>query len=262
MKYWLTFMVLSSSLLSANLHIIEEESTLSDDPRELYIDLLKRAVTNSIYEYNGHLEEGTNWPAHAHTMIGLKRLSNIDFCIKNILKNNIPGDLVETGVWRGGATIFMRGILKAYNVTDRKVWVCDSFKGLPPPDPETYPSDEGFNMHLSPELCISLETVQNNFRTYGLLDNQVRFLEGYFRDTLPTAPIEQIALLRLDGDLYESTINALENLYPKLSVGGYIIIDDSCMWICMQAVHDYRNAHQITTPFIGIDYTGLYWQKE
>ncbi len=262
MKYWLAILALSSSSLSANLHIIEEESTLPDDPRALYVDILKRAVTNSIYEYNYHLEEGTNWPAHAHTMIGLKRLNNIDFCIQNILKNNIPGDLVETGVWRGGATIFMRGILKAYNVTDRLVWVCDSFQGLPPPDPATYPSDEGFNMHLTKELAISLETVQNNFRSYGLLDNQVRFLEGYFRDTLPTAPIEQIALLRLDGDLYESTMNALENLYPKLSVGGYVIIDDLCMWICVQAVNDYRNAHGITTPLIGIDYTGAYWQKE
>lgn len=219
MKYLLALLI-PFYLLSVNLHIVDEASNLPEDPRELYIDLLRRAVANTIYEYDDSLEEGMNWPAHAHTMIGLKRLKNIEFCIKNILKNNVSGDLVETGVWRGGATIFMRGILKAYNVKDRLVWVCDSFQGLPPPNVEKYPFDEGLTLNLSPDLSISLETVQNNFKSYGLLDNQVRFVEGFFRDTLPTAPIEQIALLRLDGDLYESTIDALVNLYPKLSVGG------------------------------------------
>lgn len=261
MKYLLTWM-LPLSLLTAQLHIVEDESYLPDDSRELYVDLLRRAVANTIYDYNGHLEEGTNWPLHAHTMIGLKRLRNIEFCIKNILQNNVPGDFVETGVWRGGATIFMRGILKAYNVSDRLVWVCDSFQGLPPPDVEKYPLDEGLDLYLNHELCISLETVKSNFQSYGLLDNQVRFLEGFFRDTLPNAPINQIALLRLDGDLYESTMDALVNLYPKLSVGGYIIIDDSCIAACMHAVYDYRREHNITAPILRIDYTGVYWQKE
>lgn len=162
----------------------------------------------------------------------------------------------------GGTTIFMRGLLKAFNDNQRIVWVCDSFAGLPPPDAEKYPADKGLNLHVYPELAISLETVQSNFSKYGLLDNQVRFVKGFFRDTLPTAPIKEISLLRLDGDLYESTMDALVNLYPKLSVGGYLIIDDMCIPACVQAVHDYRNKNGITTPLETIDWTGVYWKKQ
>ena len=155
-----------------------------------------------------------------------------------------PGDLIETGVWRGGATIFMRAILKARGVTDRLVWVADSFAGLPPPDTARYPQDEGITLHQFPQLAVPLERVQDNFRRYGLLDEQVRFLKGWFRDTLPTAPIERLAILRLDGDLYESTIQALDSLYHKLSVGGFVIVDDyGNVAACRQAVHDFRAEH-------------------
>ena len=135
------------------------------------------------------------------------------------LTDGVPGDLIETGVWRGGATILMRAILKARGVTDRVVWVADSFAGLPAPNAARYPLDAGINLHRFPQLAVTLERVQDNFRRYGLLDDQVRFLKGWFRDTLPAAPIERLAVLRLDGDLYESTIQALESLYDKLSAG-------------------------------------------
>src|SRR4029077_10071518 len=106
------------------------------------------------------------------------------------------------------------------------VWVADSFTGLPPPDAARYPHDRGDRLHEFPQLAVTLERVRENFRRYGLLDDQVRLLPGWFRDTLPAAPIERLAVLRLDGDLYESTIRALESLYYRLSVGGYIIVDD------------------------------------
>src|SRR5581483_8243445 len=120
----------------------------------------------------------------------------------------------------------MRGILKAYGITDRRVWVADSFAGLPPPDPDRFPEDSGATFHLDSRLSISLDQVRENFRRYGLLDDQVRFLEGYFTDTLPQCPAKELAVLRLDGDMYESTYVALENLYPKLSPRGYLIVDD------------------------------------
>ena len=206
--------------------------------------------------------EGRIWPLVAHTMIGLKRLDNLEFCIEQVITNGVVGDLIETGVWRGGATIFMRAMLKAYGVTDRRVWVADSFEGLPPPTGK-YPHDAASRLHEARELAVSLEEVKTNFDRYGLLDDQVRFLKGWFRDTLPAAPIERLAVLRLDGDMYQSTMDALVNLYPKLSEGGYVIVDDyGAIPACRQAVHDYRSANDITEEIRDIDWTGIFWQKD
>lgn len=205
--------------------------------------------------------KGLDWPPLADTMIGLKRLDNIQMCIENVIQNNIPGDLIETGVWRGGASIFMRAVLKAYGVTDRTVWVADSFEGLPAPDPDKYPQDIGDTHHEIKFLAVSLEEVKANFAKYGLLDKQVKFLKGWFKDTLPEAPIEKLAVMRLDGDMYESTMDALNNLYPKLSVGGYVIIDDYTLKGCYQAVHDFRSTYGITDEIIDIDGSGAYWQR-
>jgi hypothetical protein len=84
-----------------------------------------------------------------------------------------------------------------------------------------------------------MEEVKKNFEKYNLLDNNVKFLKGWFKDTLPSAPIESLAILRLDGDLYESTMDGLINLYSKLSKGGFIIIDDwGAFPACKQAVKD------------------------
>ncbi len=117
-------------------------------------------------------------------------------------------------------------------------------------------------MHQFPQLALPRERVQVNFRRYGLLDDQVRFLKNWFRDTLPTAPIERLAILRFDGDLYESTIQALESLYHKLSVGGFVIVDDyGNVAACRQAVHDFRTEHGITDPIQPIDWGGVFWRR-
>ncbi len=204
---------------------------------------------------------GKDWPKRAETMIGLRRLENIQFCIESVLRDGIPGDCVETGVWRGGATIFMRGILRAYGVTDRRVWVADSFEGLPPPDSQKYSADAGDGHHQYEEMRIGIEQVKKNFEKYGLLDDQVQFLKGWFEDTLPTAPIDRIAVLRLDGDMYGSTMVAFESLYRKLSPGGFLIVDDFGLPACRKAVEDYRNKHSITEEIIPIDQSGVYWRK-
>lgn len=206
---------------------------------------------------------GRAWLTPAHTMIGRKRLENIQFCLQRILADGIPGDVIETGVWRGGATIFMRGFLKAHGVTDRTVWAADSFEGLPPPDVENYPADRGFDWSGIRGLAVSLEAVQDNFSRYGLLDDQVRFLKGYFKDTLPAAPIGNLSLLRLDGDLYESTIQCLTHLYPKVSVGGFVIVDDyNGIEPCRRAVHDYLYSRNVTVDMHPVDWTAVYWRKE
>ena len=238
--------------------------------RDLYLDLMKRCLTNWVYgpvEQGGVFSEqtrseGRDWPPTAHTMIVLKRLNNLQFCIEDILERGVPGDLIETGVWRGGATVFMRAVLKAHKVIDRCVWVADSFAGLPFPNGEKYPCDAKDSHHTFKELVVSLEEVRSNFDRYGLLDEQVHFLKGWFRDTLPSAPIERLAILRLDGDMYESTMDALTHLYPRVSLGGCVIVDDfGAIPSCRQAVMDYRQSHGITGQIHEIDWTGVYWWR-
>ena len=197
----------------------------------------------------------------SHTMIGKKRLDNLQKCMETVIGENIPGDFIETGIWRGGACIFMRGVLAAYDVTDRTIWAADSFEGVPPP---TWPEDTGFDIsrNVLPVLAVSLEVVQALFRRYGLLDEKVQFLKGWFKDSLSNAPIGQLAILRLDGDLYESTMTALVPLFDKVARGGFVIVDDygSCP-PCKQAVDDFRAKRGITDALEVIDRQSVFWRK-
>jgi O-methyltransferase len=222
----------------------------------LKLDLVRRRPADGVER-----EEGLDWPSEAETMIGLKRLNNLESCALDVIRRGVPGDFIETGVWRGGAAIFMRAVLKAYGDTERIVWVADSFEGLPKADTQRYPKDAAARSWPNTYLAVPLEEVQANFKRYGLLDEQVRFLAGWFRDTLPTAPIGRLAILRLDGDLYESTIDALTHLYPKLSLGGYAIIDDYALPPCRAAVDDYRAQQKITEEPIQIDRFACYWKR-
>ncbi len=207
-------------------------------------------------------ENGLDWPSQAFTMIGVKRLNNLRILTESIIEDKVPGDLIETGVWRGGACILMRAVLYAHNITDRTVWVADSFAGLPPANAEQYPEDAGSEFHKYEELAVSLEEVKENFRFFDLLDEQTKFLKGWFKDTLPTANIGKLALLRLDGDMYESTMDALNALYPKLSPNGYIIIDDyHVVPECKAAVSDYCRTRGIEPKIVEIDGVGVYWRK-
>jgi O-methyltransferase len=208
-------------------------------------------------------EVGQDWPSRAESMIGLRRMVNLRECIADIVKDDVPGDLIETGVWRGGACIFMKANLRAWGDNTRRVWLADSFEGLPAPDAATYPADVGDRLHEQTGLAVGVEIVRHNFQRYGLLDDRVEFLPGWFKDTLPTAPIERLSLLRLDGDMYESTIQAIEALYPKLSPGGFCIVDDwgSHVSQAQQAVRDYREHNGVTEPVIDIDGTGAFWRK-
>ena len=206
---------------------------------------------------------GLDWPAEAETMIGMQRLTSLQHCVETVLAEDIPGDLIECGVWRGGACILMRAVLAAYGDETRSVWLADSFQGVPRSDPENYQADKGIRAEFAAGILgVSEAEVRANFERYGLLDNQVRFLPGWFKDTLDDAPIDRIAVLRLDGDLYESTIQALDALYPRLSPGGFCIIDDyQAVNACEQAVTDYRAKHGISAEIVDIDGTGVLWRK-
>jgi O-methyltransferase/8-demethyl-8-(2,3-dimethoxy-alpha-L-rhamnosyl)tetracenomycin-C 4'-O-methyltransferase len=243
--------------------------------RDLYVDLLVRSLVDGIYGEpmanpwrhgnkfdRGPRAPGTIGPSMAHTMVGVDRLNNVRNLVQMALDENIPGDFIETGVWRGGCCILMRGILAANGVRERKVYVADSFEGLPAPKPELYPADHDCRLHARPELAVPLDVVKANFDRYGLLDDQVLFIKGFFSDTLPSLKCGHFALIRLDGDMYESTYVALQHLHPKLSPGGFVIIDDfGVIPQCRQAVFDYREQQKIGTPIHTIDNSGVWWRN-
>jgi O-methyltransferase len=205
------------------------------------------------------IEAGMTWPDVGETMIGRARMRNIRECVERVIADDIPGDLIETGVWRGGASIYMRGILAAHGVEDREVWVADSFAGLPEPD---HPADAGSDWHTFDALAVSLDEVRKNFARYRLLDERVHFVKGWFRDTLPGLRDRKWAVVRLDGDMYESTMDGLTNLYAGLSPGGYLIVDDyHLLPACRNAVEDFRAEHHITDPIETIDQFGVFWRK-
>ncbi|HKJ36332.1 MAG TPA: TylF/MycF/NovP-related O-methyltransferase [Solirubrobacterales bacterium] len=259
------------------------------DARAMYLDLVERALLHTLYDppdrgtdpefsrkaFAEALEgtpvapitdaearaQGRDWPIYAQTMIGVRRLRNIRACTQTVLADGIPGDLIEAGCWRGGGSILMRAVLEAHGPGGRKVFAADSFQGVPAPNEDAYPADAGDLNHTAPELAVPVEEVRANFGRYGLLDDRVEFLEGWFKDTLPAVRDRNWAVVRLDGDLYESTMDGLENLYPGLSIGGFLIIDDYGWDNCRQAVSDYREKHGITEPIQRIDWVGAYWRR-
>jgi O-methyltransferase len=205
---------------------------------------------------------GRDWPSLAFSMIGGVRMRNLRNACETVLMEAIDGDFIETGVWRGGACIYMKGILEAYGEETRRVFVADSFTGLPAPDPENFPADAGDEHHTHAQLQVSRDVVEDNFRRFGLLDGRVIFLEGWFKDTLAQAPIDKLAVLRLDGDMYESTIQALNALYHKVEHGGFVIVDDYFLPACAQAVDDFRERYGIISPILPIDHMGAYWRVD
>lgn len=245
----------------------------SDESRRLYLDLLESALTGVLARDRNAAPWGTeefdadrrlygrDWPKTALTMIGTARMRNLRRLVETALAEGVEGDLLEAGVWRGGACIYMRGILAAHGAENRTVWVADSFAGLPKPDETLYPADKGDTHHTFDELCVSLDEVKDNFKRFGLLDEQVAFLPGWFKDTLPQAPIEQLSVLRLDGDMYGSTMEALQALYPRVARGGFIIVDDYILPGCRQAVDDFRKLQEINGPLHDVDGAAAYWKR-
>lgn len=259
---------------------------MESNAEELYLDLLKECLTRRIFpeEYRridgtrqphrllnrliqrllspmslelvrrahydpGRRDDGMDTHPEAETMSGIKSLDHLQHCVTDVIEHAVPGDLIETGAWRGGACILMRAICRVYQQTDRIIWVADSFQGHPPTNPARCLADQRPGL-WRPFYQVSLDLAQKNFERYGLLDDQVKFLVGWFKDTLPAAPIGKLAVMRLHGDLYESTMDSLVNLYPKLSVGGYVIIGDYVLLASKAAVTDFRASRNITSPLL------------
>jgi len=203
--------------------------------------------------------DGRVRPPRAETMIGMPRLNNFQYCIEQAIVNNIEGDIIETGVWRGGACILAAAVTQFHH-SNKKIFVADSFEGLPEPE-EKYHADKNDEHYKMEFLKVAINKVKSNFKKYGLLNHNVVFIKGFFKDSLKTPEIKKLSVLRLDGDMYSSTWEVLTLLYKKLSVGGYLIIDDYALPACKKAVDDFRQKNNITDEIITVDWTGIYWQK-
>lgn len=246
--------------------------------RSPYLELLKRVLTDTVLSpepQRGQPGFRENFTRHyfenprALTCVPRRRLDNVEECVRRSVADGVPGDLLEAGVWRGGITIFMRAVLKELGVEDRAVWVADSFQGLPRPDRERFPKEalayDSPAMRNLRHLAAPLADVQEAFRRFDLLDDRVRFIPGWFHDTLPSAPIERLAVLRLDADFYDSTREVLISLYDRVAPGGFVIIDDygEDDWTdCRRAVDEFRCALGIRDPLEPVDEYCWMWRKQ
>lgn len=247
-------------------------------PSDMYLDLLIKSLTNTVFESepDHDADNGlfvTQFTMHyirgeAITMLPRVRLANLRSCVETILAENVPGDLIETGVWRGGACILMRACLDVSGALDRTVWLADSFEGLPDPGPQSERESSFYHSEMMQKhfrrMAASIDDVRGNFEAYGLLSERVRFLKGWFDETLPTAPIDRLSVLRLDGDYYKSTMDALGSLYDKVSPGGFIIVDDygEDLWTdCRKAIDQFRRERNIADPLVPVDSKCVFWRK-
>jgi O-methyltransferase len=271
----------NKQLQEKSAELMETKQSSGSDKAEVYrttyLDLLRdtltgiafltteRAVTVGVTTNDVPMKPesrrvGLDWPRIGISMIGVVRMDNLRSALYDVTKKNIPGDFVECGVWRGGASIFATGFLKINEIKDRKVWVVDSFDGLP----LNRTNKDDANWYDMEYLKVSTDLVMTNFKGFHLWDeSMVTFVKGYFVDSLPYIKVQKIAVLRMDGDMYESTLDQLFNLYDKVEVGGWVIIDDWSITVCKTAINDFRRWHGMTEEIRGTgDNVGAYFIKE
>jgi hypothetical protein len=203
--------------------------------------------------------QGSDWPAYGVSMIGKMRMDSLRTLLEDALAEGVPGSFVECGVWRGGASIFAKAVFTAHGAA-RDVHLVDSFQGLPPNTTALDVQD----WSQADYLRVPQPEVQSNFERFNLLDNRVHFHKGYFRYALPTWRAQDkspIAVLRLDGDMYESTVDELYNLYDAVSPGGYIIIDDWSIKVCRKAVTEFFSRNNLNYEVVPIDNDAAWFRK-
>ena len=251
--------------------------------RRAYLDLLKLCLcdlagagtTSVARTQDGHVMSrelsddqlrlraaGMDWPLHGLTMVGLRRLDDLQACVESVVADGTTGDLIEAGSWRGGASLLMRAVLDTLGGPERSVWVADSFQGFPSAELPDGGYDLSADLACSDYLAVPLEEVQATFARFGC-ENGVEFVPGFFQDTLPRLRGRTWSIIRLDGDTYDATRVALDSLYAGLSRGGYVIVDDYLsLEQCQAAVEDFRREHAITEPIEEVDWNGVRWRKE
>jgi O-methyltransferase len=204
-------------------------------------------------------EAGTDWPLFAETMIGLRRLNQLQIALETIEEEEIPGNFLEAGVWRGGACIFAAAFLHNKGIENRLVFAADSFEGLPLPDSK-YPVDAGDIHHAYDFLSVSLDEVKNNFASYLVPTERVVFVKGFFSESLKNLDCGSLAILRLDGDMYSSTTQALNSLFDRLSPGGFVIVDDWTLPGARKAVQDFLSERGMHPEIVPIDQSSMFFR--
>ncbi len=202
---------------------------------------------------------GMDWPLDGTTMVGLRRLDDLQACVEAVVADGVAGDLIEAGVWRGGASILVRATLDSLGATDRDLWLADSFAGFTQSgrgELSQTPEDQWLDY-----IAVSAGRVRENFRRLGYTEG-LRFVRGFFTDTMPGLAGRRWALIRLDGDTYDATRDCLKTLYPGLAPGGYAVIDDyGAVEDCRRAVDEYRERNGITEELETIDWTAVRWRR-
>jgi len=248
-----------------------------------YFDLLKKSLTNYIYrdiddwgkQYmteskdpkvcaTGACESewdpnqgaagfiGSEVPAQGHSVMRLGSLNHIQLVIEDVMNKGVTGDVIEAGCYRGGTGVLMRAVLDE-DQDKRTVWVADSFQGIPMPASEKGKAvDE--TKDWSARYDVSQPKVEGVFRRYGFGGHRVQFLPGFFNESLrsPTLSQASFSVIHIDVDSYDSVLDVLKALYPKLSPGGYVVIDDIHLFGVREAINEYRNAHGITAPLLPV----------
>jgi hypothetical protein len=239
------------------------------------LDFLRRSVLECGYERE------SDWKSRMetllpYTMVTYGGLMSLVAMVQHVLRENIPGDLVETGTWRGGAAGMMALAALSTSGPVRRMHLFDSFQGIPEPDRAHDPIDWIVNDMKLPEAealgrlrgIKALEAPRKDlervlFEICSYPKEKITIHEGWFQETVPPASrdIESIAVLRLDGDLYASTKVCLDHLYEKLSPGGFLIIDDWCLTGARKAVQEFF-ANKKPRPFACmVDVTVRYFIK-
>jgi cephalosporin hydroxylase/glycosyltransferase involved in cell wall biosynthesis len=190
-------------------------------------------------------------PYYPWTAMGRTRLDHLERCLDSVRDEGIPGDFVDCGVGRGGGAIFMRGFLEAHEVPVTQVWAVDRFLG-----PETAGA-----LAVESNQLADLNMVREGFDRFDLLDERVRFLQGEPAETLESAPVEQIALARVDCTQVERPIDALAALYARVAPGGFVLAHGLEAAGAREGLEAFREAHGLTEPVERIDGSALVWRK-
>ena len=245
---------------------------LSHRPRscreaDQYFGLLRDTILNRFYKNLVPIEHSPDWVPwgrYSYSGIGHESLNNLRYCCEDVLTRGVKGEFVEAGIWRGGCVIYM-ALLAQYYGHDRMTWGFDSFEGMPPLNTEC-PHEVTDYLALT-GLAVSMKEVLQGIQLFRLEGTPIRLVPGWLKDTLDPPPddLQSISVLRLDNDYYESTKLSLNKLYPLVSRGGWVIVDDyDCVPGATTAVSEYRAEHQVTSPLFRMnrkDGVGVYWQK-
>eukprot|EP01097_Dermamoeba_algensis_P009303 TRINITY_DN6525_c0_g1_i1.p1 TRINITY_DN6525_c0_g1~~TRINITY_DN6525_c0_g1_i1.p1 ORF type:complete len:416 (-),score=108.94 TRINITY_DN6525_c0_g1_i1:94-1341(-) len=244
----------------------EEDNYLEGETRQL-MEGMEEALSKSELTCRAKFDQvqrmnGKDWPMIGLTMAGQVRIDSLRSAVEGVIKNNVEGDWVECGVWRGGSSIYAKALFDSLDRVnnDRLVWLVDSFVGLPPPRKSGMDTLKWSKLNY---LRVPLDEVQENFRAFNLLDDKVKFCQGYFVNSLPKCGCRnrKIAILRMDGDMYESTMDQLFNLYERVVVGGYVLIDDWMLRSTSLALEHFFGYHAVKENIIPLTDGSAYFIK-